>query len=79
MDRLLFLNLGTPELIMLSITFALPFILTVICLIDIVRSSFQDPINKVLWTVIVLLAPVLGALAYLIWGKKQKIRTNDAI
>lgn len=79
MNYILFLNLGAAELIMLFIVMVVPFALSVIALIDIFRSSFQDPTNKVIWAVIVLLAPVFGALAYLLWGRKHKMTRNGSI
>jgi len=42
-------------------------------LIDISRSKFKDPNNKILWVVVILFAPLIGAILYLIIGKKQKI------
>jgi hypothetical protein len=42
-------------------------------LIDISRSKFKDPNNKILWVVVILAAPLIGAILYLIIGKKQKI------
>lgn len=69
--ELLFLNMGTAELIILIFAMLLPFTLAVIAMIDILRSSFQDPLNKVIWAVIVLFAPVFGALAYLFWGRRK--------
>lgn len=72
MNALLFLNIGTPEILMLLFAFSFPLILTIYCLLDITRSTFQDSANKIIWAVIVLLAPVLGSLAYLIWGRNQK-------
>ncbi len=47
------------------------FILLIITLMDLFKSSF--PLNtKLLWLIVILLAPVLGCLAYLFWGKYQK-------
>ena len=76
MNALLFLNIGTPEVIILLFAFGLPLILTIYCLLDITRSRFQDSTNKIIWAIIVLLAPVLGSLAYLIWGRQQKTTTS---
>ena len=42
-------------------------------LIDISRSKFKDPNNKILWVVVILSAPLVGAILYLLIGKKQKI------
>ena len=72
MTALLFLNIGTPEIIILLFAVGLPLILTIYCLLDITRSTFQDSTNKIIWAIIVLLAPFLGSLAYLIWGRQQK-------
>jgi len=70
--KLLFINLGFTETIMILFIVAFPLMLILYCLLDITRSTFQDPTNKIIWAVIVLLAPIIGSLAYLIWGRKQK-------
>jgi hypothetical protein len=72
MDSLLFLNMGTTEIVLLLFAVGFPLILTIYCLLDITRSYFHDPTNKIIWAIIVLLAPVIGSLAYLIWGRQQK-------
>lgn len=76
MNYLLYLNIGVWEMILLIFAVLFPIILIVYCLLDITRSSFQDPSNKIIWAIIVLLAPVIGSLAYLVWGRKQKIITS---
>jgi len=76
MNELLFINLGFPEIIMVLFMVAFPLILIIYCLLDITRSTFQDSAAKIIWAIIVLLAPVIGSLAYLIWGRKQKIITS---
>lgn len=76
MNHLLFLNIGTPEIIIILFAVLFPLILIIYCLIDITRSSFQDSTNKIIWALIVLLAPVIGSLAYLIWGRQQKTTTS---
>jgi hypothetical protein len=76
MNYMLFFNIGVLELILLSFAVLFPVILIIYCLLDITRSTFQDPSNKIIWAIIVLLAPVIGSLAYLVWGKKQKIITS---
>lgn len=70
---MLFIGLGGPELILIFFAGGLPLILTVYCLIDIMRSAFSDSVNKILWVLIVLLAPLIGAILYLVWGRQQKI------
>lgn len=73
MYELLSINLVFPQIIMILFIVAFPLMLILYCLLDITRSTFQDPTNKIIWAVIVLLAPIIGSLAYLIWGRKQKI------
>lgn len=47
------------------------FILIVITLIDLFKSNL--PTNtKLLWLIVILIAPVLGSLIYLLWGKNQR-------
>ena len=48
------------------------FILLVVTLMDLFKSSL--PLNtKLLWLIVILLAPVLGCLVYLLWGRYQKL------
>ena len=48
------------------------FILIVVALLDLFKSSL--PVNtKLLWLIVILIAPVLGSLVYLLWGKYQRI------
>lgn len=42
-------------------------------LIDCVQSEFQGE-NKVIWILIILLVPTLGAILYLVIGRSQKIK-----
>lgn len=80
MEKLLYLNIGASEIIMLIILFGvLPsLILTIYCLFDITRSKFKDPTNKLLWTLIVLfLAPIIGSILYLVLGRSQKISAES--
>ena len=72
METMLFMNLGTSEMIIVLFALGMPLILTVYCIIDIMRSNFTDQTNKLLWIIIVLLAPIIGSLLYLVWGRNQK-------
>ena len=66
---LLFINIGTPEWIILLF----PLVLIVYSLIDLTRSQFKEPVNKIIWVIIILFAPIIGAILYLTLGKSQKI------
>ena len=48
--------------------FVLPAILSLIALIDCAIRPFRDGTHKILW---ILIAPVLGPLAYAIAGRKM--------
>lgn len=61
--------IGIFELLII-VVFCLPWL---IAFIDILRSDFQGH-AKMMWLIIVVLVPFLGALAYLIMGRKQKIK-----
>jgi hypothetical protein len=50
----------------------LPFI---IAFIDILRSEFSGN-NKIVWLLAVIFVPFIGAVAYLMIGRKQKINTS---
>jgi choline-glycine betaine transporter len=43
-------------------------------LIDINRSEFKNPRNKIFWTTVVVMAPLAGVTLYLNMAKDQKIR-----
>ena len=42
-------------------------------LIDIIRSRFKSDTDRLLWIVVVTLAPFIGILLYWILGKRYKI------
>ena len=47
-------------------------ILIIIALMDLFTSPL--PTNtKLLWLIVILIAPVLGCLIYLVWGRNQKL------
>ena len=47
-------------------------ILIIIALMDLFTSPL--PTNtKLLWLIVILIAPVLGCLIYLLWGRNQKM------
>ncbi len=63
--------IGLAELIVLLVVFH--FILWIVATILILKSKFVG-YYKIIWLVIVLIALVIGPIAYFIQGKKQKIR-----
>jgi hypothetical protein len=53
----------------------LPFI---IAFIDILKSDFSGN-NKIVWLLAVIFVPFIGAVVYLIIGRKQKINTSGVV
>ncbi|TGU71425.1 zinc-ribbon domain-containing protein [Geomonas terrae] len=62
---------GLPELIVLLFTLT-PLVLWVVALVDIIRSEFSGN-NKIIWILVVVLLPLLGAILYFFVGRKQKV------
>jgi len=52
---------------------SIPFILMVYSVVDIVRSDFKDTTHKLLWILIVVLAPLIGSIIYLLIGRSKKL------
>ena len=67
------MGLGIFELIV--IIFLIGFIPFIIALVDIVKNEFTRN-NKLIWIIVVLLAPVIGSIVYFIIGRKQKVKTS---
>ena len=51
----------------------LPILAWVVALVDIMRSQFRNDTDRLLWIVVVTLAPVLGVLVYLVLGRRYKV------
>lgn len=64
MQLLDFLNLGGGEIALL-LFIAIPFLLIVYCIVDIVKSDFKGPTTKLLFLILVAVAPFIGSIIYL--------------
>ena len=64
---LLLMSLGVPELAILMAV-CVPFLFSVWALISCIRNQKIESSTKALWIVIILLFPLLGAIAYLAAG-----------
>ncbi len=64
---------GPGELTLVLAGTLLIVLLPLIALIDILRNDFTGN-NKLIWVIVVLLAPILGAILYFFIGTKQKTR-----
>ena len=52
------------------------WLIILIPLIDILRSTFPSTNDKLVWVLIVLFLPIIGAILYFAIGQKQKIRNQ---
>lgn len=66
-----FLNSGIPETILLMLILSAA-VLPLVALVDILTSRFE-PMNKLIWVIVVVFTNLLGALLYFSIGRKQKI------
>jgi len=64
------LGFGIQELFV--ICFLLSTILCIVALLDILRSDFTGH-NKLVWLLAVAFFPLVGSLAYFVFGRKQKV------
>ena len=65
----MFGNLGTGELLILLIFIILWFT----AIIDILQNNFLGN-NKIVWILVVIFIPIMGAILYLTIGKNQKLK-----
>ena len=49
------------------------FGLILFCLMDVLKSTFKDPVQKFVWLAVILFFPFLGSIIYLYIGRKNKI------
>lgn len=72
---LLFIGgISAQELLFIILFFAIPFGVWLGALIDLLRSNFTDSITKLIWLIMIIFVPVLGAVLYLLIGRKQKMK-----
>jgi heme/copper-type cytochrome/quinol oxidase subunit 2 len=63
---------GKTELLVLFIIFGLPLLVILAALIDILKSEFQVAQNKVIWVLVTIFLPLLGAILYFVIGRSQR-------
>ncbi len=67
------LEFGTSELVMVIFAILLLLVLVPFTIIDSIRSPNLSVVQKFAWIVFIIIAPYLGAIVYLLWGRKQKM------
>lgn len=68
-----FISIGGIELLFLLGILAFVFIFPIVALVDVVRSDFRGPNDKVIWVIIIVFLNLIGALLYIFIGRKQRI------
>ena len=69
------LTLGMPgglELVFIFFLVGLPAVIILGALIDILKSEFDPQQNKLIWVLVTILVPVLGAILYFTIGRSQR-------
>ena len=64
-------GLFVSSFLMIFIIFT--FILYIYILIDILKHEFTG-YNKIIWILVLIFFPVLGAILYLVFGRSQRIK-----
>lgn len=59
--------------VLILLAIVIPVGMWLAAVVDIMKSRFENKSYKLLWLLIVTLAPVVGVLLYLFVGTKQKI------
>jgi hypothetical protein len=62
--------------LLMLIVVGIPFLIWLICLIDVLRNEFTGN-NKIVWFLVVFFLPIIGSILYYFIGTDQKIRPED--
>ncbi|GAB5527836.1 MAG: hypothetical protein Roseis2KO_57080 [Roseivirga sp.] len=65
---------GIAGILVILFIVLIPAILWIWALVDIIRSDFADSTNKIVWILAIIFLPVIGALLYLLIGRRQKLK-----
>jgi hypothetical protein len=47
-------------------------VMPLFALVEVLRSNFKESTNKIVWVLVIILVPALGAILYYIIGAKQR-------
>lgn len=71
-----FLNMSAGEIGLLLAIIAVPGLLILYCIVDILRSTFKNKVMKLVFILLVLIAPLLGSIIYLVI-RKDFVKPKD--
>ena len=70
MTTFLFLGgIGGWEIIF---TYAIILLFPLIALINCLKSEWKDTTNKLIWVIVIIILPIVGAILYFIIGRNQR-------
>ena len=64
------------EIVFISVLVILTLSLWIWAIVDIVKSSFKDRAQKILWILVVVLFPILGSIVYFQVGRNYTNRKS---
>ncbi|WP_066832824.1 PLD nuclease N-terminal domain-containing protein [Rufibacter ruber] len=77
-STLLFIgNIGMGELFLLLLILGIPGILWIWAVVDLLSSKFANRTEKLIWLIVIAFLPFIGAILYLIIGRRQKIKPSN--
>jgi uncharacterized BrkB/YihY/UPF0761 family membrane protein len=71
------MTLGSFEFFILGLSLAVPLVLLIVALVDILKNDFKGT-EKLIWASVVILVPYLGFVLYFFIGTDRKIEKSKA-
>ncbi len=65
------MNFGVAEVVIILFFMLLPAALMIWAIMDLLKRTYLSDINKLIWALVIILIPVIGALVYLVAGRRQ--------
>jgi hypothetical protein len=63
----------SAALIIIGAFSVLALILWIVAFVDLLKSDFRGSNEKLIWVLVILFAPFIGAILYLAIGRKNKV------
>jgi hypothetical protein len=60
-----------PKLLVMMLVMGC-FALWIYCLVDVIRSTFKNENQKLIWIILLAVVPVIGVVLYIVMGRDQK-------
>ena len=54
------------------LTYAMILLFPLIALINCLKSKWDDTSNKLIWVIVIIILPIIGAILYFAIGQKQR-------